>query len=139
MTPSINADYFDGKSSRRRLVTIAVRDGTVIVLGDGLAFEVAASAMKISARMSGMPRRLEFPDGAAAVTQDNEEVDEAFGGAGHKTLAHRLESHRTFVVLALVLTLALCWAGFRYGVPWAAREIASIFHRASSRSLRRKA
>jgi Zn-dependent protease with chaperone function len=120
----INADYFDGKSSRRYLVTLVVRDGMVSVSGDGVAFEVPARAVKISGRVSDMPRRLEFPDGAAAVTQDNDAVDDAFAVAAHRTLAHRLESRLGYVVLALVLTVLVCWAGYRYGVPWAAREIA---------------
>ncbi|MEK6592249.1 MAG: M48 family metallopeptidase [Pseudomonadota bacterium] len=120
----ISADFFDGRSSRRRQVTIAVKDGKVTVSGDGMAFEVPVAEVKISARMSGMPRRLEFPGGAAAVVHDNEAVDRAFAVAVRKTLAHRLESHAGIVVAALILTIALCWSGYQYGVPWAAREAA---------------
>ena len=121
----INADYFDGKTSRRWPVTLVVSHDAVAVSGEGIAFEAAISAIKISARLAGMPRRIEFDYGAVAVTQDNDSVDSAFNLTGHRTLAHRLESHYGFIVLALALTIATCWAGYRYGVPWVAREVAA--------------
>ncbi len=122
---SLNADYFDGKTSRRWPVTIVVSDGAVTVSGAGIAFDTAVSAIKFSPRLAGMPRRIEFADGAVAVTQDNDSVDRAFNLVGRSTLAHRLESHYGFIVLALALTIATCWAGYRYGVPWVAREVAT--------------
>jgi len=123
MSP-IHADFFDGKSARRRQVSIVVSDGVVRVSGEELAFECPLAAVKISARMGKLPRRIEFPDGAVAVMQDNDGVDEAFAVTRQTTLALRLESHPVFVLAALVLTIALCWSGYQYGVPWAAREIA---------------
>lgn len=122
---TIKADYFDGKTSRLWPVTIVVSQGVVAISGEGIAFEVAVDTIKISARITGMPRRIEFADGAVAVTQDNEGVDSAFHLAGRRTLAHRLESRHSFIVLALVSTIAACWVGYRYGVPLAAREVAA--------------
>jgi Zn-dependent protease with chaperone function len=123
---TINADYYDGKSSRRRQVTLVVTDDRVTVRGDGVEFVVPTTEVRIAPRLGGMPRRIEFPDGAAALTQDHHAVDVAFTHAAHNTLTHRLESHRGFVVVALILTISLCWSGYRYGVPWVAREVAMV-------------
>lgn len=123
---TLSADFYDGKSSRRCQVTLVVSDGNVAVSGEGVAFTVSADAVRISPRLGGMPRRIAFPGGAAALTQDHEAVDAAFAHAARSTFAHRLESHRTFVVFALILTIGLVWSGYRYGVPWVAREVAMV-------------
>ena len=123
---TLSADFYDGKSSRRRQVTLVVSDGNVAVSGEGVEFTVSADAVSVSPRLGGMPRRIAFPDGAAALTQDHEAVDAAFAHAARSTFAHRLESHRTFVVFALVITIGLIWSGYRYGVPWVAREVAMV-------------
>ncbi len=123
---TINADFYDGRNSRRHQVTLVVSDGSVTVSGADVEFSVPADVVRISPRLGGMPRRIAFPDGAAALTRDHEAVDAAFRHAARSTLAHRLESHRKFVIFALILTIGLCWSGYRYGVPWAAREIAMV-------------
>lgn len=122
----INADFYDGKSSRRRQVTLVVAEGRVTVRGADVELAVAARDIRIAPRLGGMPRRIVFPDGAAALTHDHDAVDAAFVQAAHATLAHRLESHRGWVVAALILTIGLCWSGYRYGVPWVAREVAGL-------------
>ena len=129
MTNSVttfNADFYDGKSSRRRQVVLIVTDDSVTVRGDGVEFVVSVTDVRISPRVGGLPRRLEFPDGAVALTREHDAVDAAFRHSAHGTLAHRLEAHRSFVVLALILTIGLCWSGYRYGVPWVAREVAAL-------------
>ena len=137
---TLSADFYDGKSSRRRQVTLVVSDGNVAVSGEGVEFTVSADAVRISPRLGGMPRRIAFPDGAAALTQDHEAVDAAFAHAARSsTLAHRLESHRTFVVFALVLTIGLVWSGYRYGVPWWRVRLPWCCRRASKQNWRKKA
>jgi len=123
---TIKADYYDGKSSRRQQVTLAVADRSVTVRGDDVEFVVSVTDVRISPRLGGMPRRMEFPGGGAALTQDHGAVDIAFAHSARSTLAHRLESHRGVIVVALILTIGLCWSGYRYGVPWAAREVAAL-------------
>lgn len=126
MATTFNADYYDGKSSRRRPVTLIVADGSMTVSGDGVEFVVPVTNVRISPRLGGMPRRMVFPDGGAALTQDHGAVDAVFLHSAPSTLAHRLESHRGFIIVALILTIGLCWSGYRYGVPWAAREVAAL-------------
>ena len=125
-TTTIGADYYDGKSSRRCPVTLVVTNGSVTVRGDGVEFVVPVTDVRISPRLGSMPRRIEFPNRGAALTQDQNAVNAAFASSAHSTLAHKLESHRGFVVVALILTIGLCWSGYRYGVPWVAREVAVL-------------
>lgn len=118
------ADYFDGRSARRVPVHITVSGGRAVLAGEGVAAEFPSAAVTVIPRIGKAPYRLEFPDGAAAVTQAFAEVEQAFALAGRRTLAHRLESHLGFVVVCVVALIVIGWAGHQYGVPRAAEQIA---------------
>lgn len=120
----INADYFDGKSARRTAATIRVVGDIVVVAHGGTSSEYPLPAVRVQSQLKGAPRRIEFPDGSAAVTDDHAGVGAAFGAVSTHTLAHRLESHPGFVITALVGVVAAVVMGYLYGMPWSAREIA---------------
>jgi Zn-dependent protease with chaperone function len=121
---SITADYYDGKSARRIPATITVVGDVVVVVGEGHAFEYALTTVCVQPQLRGAPRRIEFPDGSAAITEQHSSVDAAFGVAASHTLAHRLESHLGFVFAAMIGVVFAVALGYLYGVPWAAGEIA---------------
>ena len=102
----INADYFDGKSARRTAATIRVVGDIVVVAHGGTSSEYPLPAVRVQSQLKGAPRRIEFPDGSAAVTDDHAGVGAAFGAVSTHTLAHRLESHPGFVITALVGVVA---------------------------------
>ena len=121
---SINADFYDGKSARRVAATIRVVGDVVVVAREGGSMEYALSAARVQSQLKGVPCRIAFPDGAAAITDDHAGVDAMFGVGSARTLAHRLESHLGFVFTALIGVIVAVALGYVYGVPWAAREIA---------------
>ena len=124
MVNPINADYFDGKSARRSAATIRLVGDIVVVAHGGTSAEYPLPAVRVQPQLKGAPRRIEFPDGSAAVTDDHAAVNAVFGAVSTHTLAHRLESHPGFVITALVGVVAAVVMGYLYGVPWSAREIA---------------
>ena len=120
----IDADYFDGKSAKRIAVTITVVGNTVVVAHDNGSSEYALTAAHVQPQLKGTPRRIAFPDGSVAVTDDHAAVEAAFGVGATATLARRLESHLGFVFSALIGVAIALVLGYLYGVPWVAREIA---------------
>ena len=122
---AIHVDYFDGKSATRRAATIAVVGEVVVVAHDGASSEYDLSAVRVQPQLKGTPRRIEFPDGSAAIASDHAAVEAAFGVGSAQTLAHRLESHLGFVFSALIGVIVAVALGYFYGVPWVAQGIAS--------------
>ncbi len=120
----ILGDFYDGKSARRTRASITVVGDVVVVAVEGESREYPLAIVKIKAQLRGTPRRLEFPDGAVAVTDEHTKVEAAFAVASSRTLAHRLESNLSFVFAAMGGVIVAFVLGYLYGVPWAAREIA---------------
>jgi Zn-dependent protease with chaperone function len=121
---SIHADYYDGKSAKRVAASISIVGEVVVVSRDGASSEYAISDVRVQPRLRGTPRRIEFPDGSAAISEDHVAVESAFGVRAAQTLAHRLESHLGFVFTALIGVAVALALGYVYGVPWVSREIA---------------
>ncbi len=129
MTPmtaitSIETDYYDGKSAKRIAATVTVVGDVVVIAHDGGSSEFPVADVKVQSQLKGVPCRLEFPDGSAAVTNDHAAVTQVFGTGSTRTLAHRLESHLGFVFAAMAGVIVAVALGYFYGVPFAAREIA---------------
>ena len=123
-TNAIIADYYDGQTAKRIAATIRVVGDVVVVARDGASSEYALPKVRVQPQLRGTPRRIEFPDGSAAIASDHAAVEAAFGVRSAHTLAHRLESHLGFVFAAIIGVVIAVGLGYFYGVPWAAREIA---------------
>ena len=118
-------DFYDGRSAKRHQATLSVVDGHVSLSAAGVAtIQCPRSGVKVLPRLRGAPRRIEFPGGAVAVTDDHAWVDEVFRVSADATLAHRLESHIGFVLAAMLGIAVSLVLGYLYGIPFAAREIA---------------
>lgn len=122
---SLAVDFYDGRSAKRHHANLNILEGVVSLSVEGLAtLNYPRVDVKVLPRLRGAPRRIEFPGGAVAVTNEHAWVDQAFQVGADATLAHRLESHIGFVIAAM-LGIALSMAlGYFYGIPFAAREIA---------------
>lgn len=119
------ADYFDGKRSQRQRVTVRVVSGRVVFDAEGATVEIAASSVAVKPRIGATPQRLELPGGGLLLTQSFDAVNSAFEVSREKTLAHRLESNLPFVFGSLVTLVIIFWAGYQYGVPWAAKQVSA--------------
>ncbi|MBK6981574.1 MAG: M48 family metallopeptidase [Betaproteobacteria bacterium] len=119
-----SADYFDGHNSRRRPVLVEVAGDMLAIRGDGIFFDVPREKARVLPRLGETPLRIGLPGGGLLVALDFDKVDASLGVPRSRTLAHRLESHTLFVILALAAIVVGAWFAYRDGIPWASKRIA---------------
>lgn len=132
----IQADYFDGKSSRRHSVRFRLEtNGGLVLIGlasEDLKRRFEPDEVTVEPRLGNAPRRILLPDGALLETPENDAVDRALGGGG-KNL-HALERRWRYAFLALAIAIAFAWGGVRWGIP-ALAETAAFALPEESRAL----
>jgi Zn-dependent protease with chaperone function len=125
VTPTaFDADYFDGRTSRRRPVRVEVSPGTLAIRGEDVAIDVAPGQASVHPRLGSTPARIALPDGGLLVTPDFPAVEAALRVPSRRTLAHRLESHPLAVVVAMLGIAIGGWFMYQDGIPWASARIA---------------
>jgi Zn-dependent protease with chaperone function len=120
----IAATYYDGQTTHRHPVMVAVRGGILAIKGDGVQRAFRVSQLDISERLEHGPRIVRLPQSACI-----EIVDPAFSAAlaanGYRDpWVVRWQQHWLLSLFALVFLLALIIAGYQWGLPWAADGIA---------------
>lgn len=132
----IAAAYYDGRSSRRHAVELAVEDGWIAVQGYGIARREARGAVRLSERLGRGPRLLWFADGAYCEVLDHAALETALAGAGYRLgMVERLQHSWRAAVVALLLCVIAGLAAYRWGLPYAAQFIAWRTPSAVSRQL----
>ncbi len=123
----LQAIWYDGESSRARAVRLACAQGALQLefdAGETQAWPLLGVA--ISPRLGSTPRILRLPDGARVEAADSPELDAWFKGAGGRIegFADWLERRRAAILASAVLVLVATVLFLRFGMPWAAREVA---------------
>jgi Zn-dependent protease with chaperone function len=117
------ADYFDGVSSARRAVEVT-RDGDLVhIQGDGASLTLAMHEVRVQPRVGRTPLRIDLPGGALLLAAADD-VEPVLGIPPARGLAHRLETHLGVVLASLAGVALAAWVGVRFGIPWAAENIA---------------
>ncbi len=95
-----------------RFAVAGAADDRTLAAGD-------ARAVKVSARVGNIPRRLELPDGSIFETPDNDGIDRLFSSARAPaaSLAASLEQFRPRLFVFVALIVALSIVVYRYAVP----------------------
>lgn len=133
--------YYDGVTSEPRHVTVALDEqGVLHVAGLAQPLTQPLNVVKIGARLGNTVRSLWFPDGAKCETEDHAAVDElerrqGKGGAGR--LVHALESSWRSALSAVVVLMLLMGVGAKWGIPFAARQVADAVPKAMAYDLGR--
>ncbi len=123
MSAGFDADYFDGQTSRRRVVRAELEGSVLAIRGDDVSMDVPVANAIVQPRVGSTPLRIDLPDGGLLVAP-LDAVNAMLPIPNSLTLAHRLESHLVFVVVALIGIVAAGAFAYLRGIPWAAREIA---------------
>jgi Zn-dependent protease with chaperone function len=125
-TPRVSGCYFDGRTSARHEVTLSLDAfGVVHVEGAGVDRFEPAAGIRVSEPLGGAPRLITFPDGAYCEVAAQDGRDGFLAAVGHSD-SHvvRAQSRWTWAIASAVLLLVVLFAGYRYGLPWAAEKIA---------------
>lgn len=118
------ADYFDGKSSRRHPVSVIVAGGRMKLVGRDISEECDPRRIRRSPRVAGTPRWLYLPGGGACVTADHDAVERMMRESRYERAVHRWESRPAFAALAIALVAGALWLLVERALPAASEAIA---------------
>jgi Zn-dependent protease with chaperone function/TPR repeat protein len=120
----LKADYFDGKTSTRRPVSVMLAGGMLKVVGRDVSQEFDARGVRRSLRIANTPRWLYLPGGGACVTLDNDAVDRMTKDRRYEAVLHRWESRPSLAAVAVLMLVFSLWLLFDRALPVAVEAIA---------------
>jgi len=117
----LQANYFDGRSTRVRSVDLSLSGEDLIVIGEDVDLRIPFARVQVDERLGRAPRRLRLEDGTFFEVRDSRALDRLLSAVGHRdgwvdTLQRRLP----LVLLALVGCAMCAVAAYRWGLPSAA-------------------
>ena len=121
----INASFYDGRHSTRRMVTLNVENGVVVVLGDGIERREPVENVEITEPVGSAPRLVRFRDGALCEIENTDAFAallDVHGIAGHRV--SQWEGSLRWVVVAALIFVAVLGLGYRYLLPTVAGVVA---------------
>ncbi len=124
-----DGDFYDGSSSRRTPAELHHLGSNLLVQAESRSLlpATAIEEVEISSRLGNTPRYLGFPGGATFETGDNDAIDRLLtklGVSSRALLLHRLESHKRFILVSLLLVVLFVWSLVQYGIPAMSRSVA---------------
>jgi Zn-dependent protease with chaperone function len=123
--PRLRVRYFDGRSSRAREVQAWLDGGELHLQGPEVERVVPARQVQWPERTVRGPRIALLPGGGSLQSSDAMAWDLwARSGGGAESPVVRLQQSWRGVLASLVLLAGLVAAGYVWGLPWAAREVA---------------
>jgi Zn-dependent protease with chaperone function len=119
----LQANYFDGHSTRLRVVNLSTSGEELAVAGEGIDLHVPFSKVSVDERLGRAPRRLRFQDGAFCEVRDVDALDILLKSVGHRDgRVDRMQRHMRWVLVSTILSVALSVPAYKWGLPWAAAE-----------------
>src|SRR5271170_5865449 len=132
----LTADYFDGRSTRVRVVMLALAGEDLVITGEDLDLRVPFAGVKVDERLGRAPRRLRFSDGAFCVVKDLPALDALLSSAAHRDgWVDRLQRHLQFVLISIIVCAVLVAGAYKWALPWAAAKGAANMPPVVSRTL----
>lgn len=117
----LSADYFDGRSTRVRVVQLEAAGEDLKITGDDIDRRVPIAQVRVDERLGRAPRRLRFADEAFCVVSDLNALDALLSSMAHRDgWVDRIQRRARFVLLSLAVCAALAVAAYVWGLPWAA-------------------
>ena len=118
------AEYFDGRSAQAHAVRLHVQRDELLIDGDGLALRMPLKRVRWPERQRHGARRIVLDDGTIVRCADAAAFDRfaRAAGAGDSITVRAQQSWR-WTVTAVVVLIVLVAAGYRWGLPAAARAV----------------
>lgn len=121
---SLVVDYFDGHSARPKRVVLQIANGQLCLRGEGVARAVPLDEVQWPERTRHGARITHFADGGSLHTREVAAWDAWAAGSGvRESVVVRAQQSWRALALALLLLVAGIGAGYRWGLPWAARGV----------------
>ena len=118
----LQANYFDGRSTRLRVVELSTSGDVLSVTGEGIDFQVPFSQVSVDEQLGRASRRLRFQDGAFCEVRDVGALAELLKSVGYRDgHVDRMQRHMRWIVVSTLLSIVLSWAAYKWGLPWAAQ------------------
>lgn len=116
---------YPGRAAREaaRLLLNEIGDN-VTLLRDGEQHYFSLSQLNVSSSLGSIPLNLTFPDGGRFVPSDDALFRKWLYQQRSPGVVHRLERHKSGVLLTLLITPLLILAYIYWLLPWASSEIA---------------
>ena len=119
----VRAAYFDGRSTRIRVVTLSVVGEDLVVTGEDMDFRVPFATVRVDERLGRAPRRLRFKDGTFCEVRDLDALDTLLSLTAHRDgWVDRMQRHLQWVLFSIVVCVMLAVVAYKWGLPWAAAE-----------------
>jgi len=119
----LRGNYFDGRSTRVRVVNLSIVGEDLVITGEDVDLRVPFTQVKVDERLGGAPRRLSLPDGTSCEIRDLNALDTLLSVVAHRDgWVERMQRHVQFVLFSCLACVLLAVAAYRWGLPWAAAE-----------------
>lgn len=131
----IPACYFDGKTSRKFAVELAVEAGVAIVTGD-IQRHCPIVDLRVSERVRNAARKVTFPDGAYLEILDRSAFNALLAITGYQdSLIVQMQQNWRATLLACFITAAILALGYIFGLPAISEAIAKALPERVERSI----
>lgn len=122
---SMEAFYFDGRSSKRHAVRLEAASGQLCLHGSEGEQRFAFAEVKVSEPQGRAPRVLHFPEGDCCEVAQGAELDALLNTLGYReSFVMRLQGNWPLSLGALICVILILAAAYQWGLPWSA-EIAA--------------
>ena len=117
----LHANYFDGRSTRVRVVNLSMAGDDLIAAGEDINLRIPFSQVEVDERLGRAPRRLRLKDGAFFEVRDLNALDTLLSATAHRDgWVDRMQRHLQFVIFSILACAAIAVAAYKWGLPWAA-------------------
>jgi len=104
----LQANYFDGCSTRIRVVDLSLVGDDLVISGEDIDLRVPFVDVKVDERLGRAPRRLRLKDGAICEVRDLDSLDTLLRSAAHRDGWVDRVQRRSQFVLPWWLTNGVC-------------------------------
>ena len=123
---TVDARYFDGRSSRAHAVRLSVSDGHVEIVGDEITRRAPLSELRVSEPLAHAPRIVTFPDAAFCEIADNAAFSRILADSGHRdSFVVAWQNRWRGALIALLGLIVFLFVAYRWILP-AVAEYAAV-------------